>query len=411
MKQFSADYIFPVSSPPIRNGVIEVDDDGKIKEVKGQKPKVKSEDIRHFAGIIVPGFINAHCHLELSHLKGQVSEKKGMAGFISELVPKRNSFSEEEIKNAIIAAEEEMLANGIVAVGDISNTSHSFEQKAKQNLFYHTFIELFDLNPEKTKEVFEKGKVLLQELKNTPLHPHNLSHPSLDRLGTSSSRGESIVPHAPYTVSEKLFSMINNLAEEITCIHNQESKAEDDLFKKRKGELFDSFSKLGYTLDWITQGKASLHYSLPNLSKSKRIQLVHNTYITKEDIEFVRSQCPIHNTQVYFCTCPNANLYIEDNLPDYNLFLNEKVTIGTDSYASNWSLSLLNEMKTIHMHFPNIHFEKLLQWATGNGAEFLGIEKTYGTIEEGKKPGLNLIENIDLNSFLLNEKTSVRKII
>jgi cytosine/adenosine deaminase-related metal-dependent hydrolase len=89
-------------------------------------------------------------------------------------------------------------------------------------------------------------------------------------------------------------------------------------------------------------------------------------------------------------------LYIENKLPDYNLFIQEKarVTIGTDSLASNWSLSVLDELKTITKHFPEIPLQTLLTWATKNGADFLGFNQ-LGTIEKGKKPGLNLLKNVD----------------
>ena len=142
MRKISADYIFPISSPPIKNGVVVVDDEGIILEVAGHKSHAAG-DIEHHHGVIVPGFVNTHCHLELSHLKGQVTERKGITGFISELVSKRGAFSPEQIKLSIESAEDEMIRNGIVAVGDISNTDYSFDQKKKGKIAYHTFLEVY----------------------------------------------------------------------------------------------------------------------------------------------------------------------------------------------------------------------------------------------------------------------------
>ncbi len=365
-----------------------VSDDGTVMEVFS----FRHADAVYYDGIITPGFVNTHCHLELSHLKDQVAAQKGMASFIGELVPKRNSFSETEIKNAIANAESEMIKNGIVAVGGISNTNHTFEQKAKQNLFYHTFIELFDLGAEKADEIFSREKNLKSQISNLK---------------------SSLSPHAPYTVSPALFTIIDNLQQEITCIHNQESKAEDDLFKNRTGDLFDAFSKLGIALNWIKAGKTSVHYSLPQMLQSKKIQLVHNTYTGAEDLQFIKSKTAGIKSKIYLCTCPNANLYIENKLPDYNLLRMSgfKMTIGTDSLASNYSLSILDEMKTIQKNYPEIEFAELLQWATINGAEFLGIDNFFGSIEQGKKCGLNLIANLDTEKLSINEKTSVQKII
>jgi cytosine/adenosine deaminase-related metal-dependent hydrolase len=93
------------------------------------------------------------------------------------------------------------------------------------------------------------------------------------------------------------------------------------------------------------------------------------------------------------------------------MFLKEgmKLTVGTDSLASDDSLSVLEEMKAIAKHFPQIPFETLLEWSTKNGADFLGMEKEIGTIEKGKKPGLNLLKGIN-EKFELSEKVSVQKL-
>jgi cytosine/adenosine deaminase-related metal-dependent hydrolase len=115
--------------------------------------------------------------------------------------------------------------------------------------------------------------------------------------------------------------------------------------------------------------------------------------------------------EITLCLCPKANLYIENRLPNIPLFVNEgmKLTLGTDSLASNDSLSILEEMKTISKHFPQISFETMLNWATKNGAELLGMEKEIGTIEKEKTPGLNLIKGMD-DKFHLSEKVSVQKL-
>jgi len=393
MRKITADYIFPVSSEPIKNGVISIDDDGTIINISSPLPTPDSQ-LQYYEGIICPGFVNTHCHLELSHLKGKVSEKKGIAGFVSELVPTRNQFSEKQITKAIEEAENEMIKNGIVAVGDISNTNNTFKQKAKNNLLYHTFIEVFDLNPEKANEVFEKALLLKAKLNQEP------------RIKTQ----DSIVPHAPYTVSDNLFELIKTEAEKnnsIISIHNQESEAENELFASKSGKLFELFTKMGINLDYIkSEGKNSLQSTFKKLPLSQKILLVHNTFTSKEDIHDVKRKM----SDVYWCSCPNANLYIENKVPNYNLFIEEncKITIGTDSLASNWSLSVLDELKTITKHFPQIPLQTLLTWATKNGAEFLGFNQ-LGTIEKGKKPGLNLLKNV--KELKITNETEVLKLV
>jgi cytosine/adenosine deaminase-related metal-dependent hydrolase len=125
----------------------------------------------------------------------------------------------------------------------------------------------------------------------------------------------------------------------------------------------------------------------------KKLLLVHNTESTEDDFKVALKK----NPETFFCTCPNANLYIESKLPDYSIWKNypDQICIGTDSTSSNHQLSILEEMKTIQKHDSAQTTEKLIQWGTLNGAKFFGWEKELGSIEVGKKPGLNLISGLE----------------
>lgn len=393
MRKISADYIFTIASEPIKNGLITVDDDGTIVNVELNNQGATE----HHSGILCPGFINTHCHLELSHLRSQVSEKTGITGFIKELIGKRSTFSEQEIQDSIQKAESEMIKNGIVAVGDISNNNSTFKQKAKGNLAYHTFIEIFSMDPDKAEETFEAGKKLSTQLSTLDFKLSN-----------------SIVPHAPYTMSEKLLELINNYAGEnnsILTIHNQESEGESELFISNSGVMYETFKAMGIDTKLMRKtGINSLQSTLPHLNKASKLLLVHNTFTSKEDFNWMRSNISNLPSQIFLCTCPNANMYIENKLPDYNLFIQENanVTVGTDSLASNWSLSILDELKTIVKEYPQIPLQTSLTWATKNGAAFLGFDQ-LGTIEKGKKPGLNLLKNV--TGMMISEKTEVVKLV
>ena len=197
----------------------------------------------------------------------------------------------------------------------------------------------------------------------------------------------------------------------IISIHNQESIAESELFISHSGPMFETFSRMGMNMELFKKtGVNSLRSTLHKLPLSQKILLVHNTFTSKEDLNWIKSNISNLTSQIYFCTCPNANMYIENKLPNYNLFIEENacMTIGTDSLASNWSLSILDEIKTIVKQYPQISLQTLLTWATKNGANFLGLNQ-LGTIEKGKKPGLNLLKNID--GMRITEKTEVLKLI
>ena len=391
MRKISADHIFPASSEPLQNGTIIIDDAGTILNVEAGR----QEGAEYYPGIICPGFINTHCHLELSHMLAQVPENMGMTGFIKEVIGTRSSFSEREIQESIIKAENEMVVNGIVAVGDISNNNSTFIQKSKGNLSYHTFIEVFSMDPAKAEEVFSNGKKLEAELS------------ALSLLC-------SIVPHAPYTMSEKLLQLINEEAlnnNSILTIHNQESEGESELFLSNSGVMFDTFKAMGIRTELMRKtGKNSLRTTLPFLKHAFKLLLVHNTYTSKEDLKWTLSNISDLKSSIYFCTCPNANIYIENRLPDYNIFIetNARMTIGTDSLASNRGLSIMDEIKTISKHYPHIPLQTLITWATKNGAEFLGLPQ-LGTIEKGKRPGLNLLKDVD--GLKITENTNVVKLV
>ena len=391
MRKISADHIFPASSEPLQNGTIIIDDAGTILNVEAGR----QEGAEYYPGIICPGFINTHCHLELSHMLAQVPENMGMTGFIKEVIGTRSSFSEREIQESIIKAENEMVVNGIVAVGDISNNNSTFIQKSKGNLSYHTFIEVFSMDPAKAEEVFSNGKKLEAELS------------ALSLLC-------SIVPHAPYTMSEKLLQLINEEAlnnNSILTIHNQESEGESELFLSNSGVMFDTFKAMGIRTELMRKtGKNSLRTTLPFLKHAFKLLLVHNTYTSKEDLKWTLSNISDLKSSIYFCTCPNANIYIENRLPDYNIFIetNARMTIGTDSLASNRGLSIMDEIKTISKHYPHIPLHTLITWATKNGAEFLGLPQ-LGTIEKGKRPGLNLLKDVD--GLKITENTNVVKLV
>lgn len=376
MKKITADLIYPVTSQPIKNGVIILDDNGKILAIEDRKDHDLASLQQH-NGMIIPGFVNTHCHLELSHMRGKVDTGTGLIPFISAVVKFRD-FPEVEIMDAIRRADEEMYKGGIVAVGDISNKTDTAAQKIASSLNYYTFVEMFDfLNEGLTESEFEKYMTVFT-----------------GQTGTDGNK-KSVVPHAPYTVSEQLFQKINgvNQVGQTVSIHNQETPAENELFETGKGDFLSFYENFGMPLKtFVPSHKTSIHYAIDHMDPLCKTLFVHNTLSTTDDIKAAHSWSP----NVYWATCPNANLYIENRLPDYQAFIDTqaRMTIGTDSLTSNWQLSIFEEMKTIARFKSYVPFQMLLKWATINGAEALGYEQTLGSLEIGKTPGLVLLEGV-----------------
>ncbi|TVQ50622.1 MAG: S-adenosylhomocysteine deaminase [Saprospirales bacterium] len=374
--KLTADRIYNGKGEVRENQYMVLDANGTIKDIQ-PLPTDVDNSIKKYNGVLVPGFINTHCHLELSHMKGLIPTGTGLVEFIKEVVTKREAHK-EIIQDAIFSADKEMYDNGIVAVGDISNVPDSFECKSRSPVKYLTFIEMFDFRQEEDAvRTF-----------NHYLKVYN----QLEKFGISGT----VVPHAPYSVSRKLFQLINEFNKEKSCpisIHNMETKGENDMFLYNSGEMISFFKNFGISTHEL-QGisKTAIYYAMQNMDPNKRTLFVHNTLCEEEDI----SAGMEWNDQIYWTTCPSANLYIENRLPNYRLFADagSKITIGTDSLTSNWSLNILAEMKTIHKFQSFVKFEELIQWACYNGACALGLENKLGSIEIGKKPGINLLKSV-----------------
>lgn len=390
MKIFIADYVFPVFAAPIKNGVVTVDDDGTVISVANiPSPDTKSSDVQHLKGIICPGFVNTHCHLELSHLKKKISSHGGLIDFIKNIQSVRAADT-SVITDAAVKADQEMYDNGIVAVGDICNSNVTIPIKKQSKIYYHSFVEAFGFQPGRAEEVFNNALALLNEFKPAP---------------------SSITPHSPYSVSKELFRLIKKYSEtgrNLLSIHNQESDEENKFFRYRLGGFLDLYAHFGMDITFFkSQARNSVQSMIPLLTNKQEILLVHNTCTNLKDIYFIKR----FDRKVHFCFCPGANLYIENRLPKVELFVDQgfNLTLGTDSLASNTKLCILNEMRILQEKFPSLSTERLIQWATINGAKFLGIDDDKGTIEPGKTPGLNLITGLDGLNF--TSDTKVRRLI
>ncbi|MEC7863760.1 MAG: amidohydrolase family protein, partial [Bacteroidota bacterium] len=282
MRFLTGDYLYPLHVKPLKEGVLQISDKGEIIAVFKDRNFAPKEKLEIFKGILCPGVVNAHCHLELSHLKGVAKKGTGFLNFI-ESVQKRNDFKKEEILAEIALAEQEMIENGIVGVGDICNTTDTLYQKQKGNLQYYNFIEVFGVQDERKNQIILDARDLRNQFRASELK-------------------STISPHSPYSVPPRLMQEIaRNFDEkdELFTIHIQETLGENELFEKKKGALLSWLQTINASSDiWENRNKST--YILKELG-NKKILLVHNTFAKKEDI-----------SANYYCTCPKANLYIEN---------------------------------------------------------------------------------------------------
>jgi cytosine/adenosine deaminase-related metal-dependent hydrolase len=344
---------------------------------------IESSRIEKLQGWLCPGFVNAHCHLELSHLIGQVPRGTGLPAFGKQIISKRAAFKPEEAEEHMREADRFMWSRGIGAVGDISNNAASFKVKADSKITYHTFVELIGLNPAQAADVLKQGELVITEA---------------GKYGLKAS----LSPHAPYSVSKELFLSIKHWCEKNQLpytLHNQESEQELKFLKGEPGGFDELYRFLHVDLSFYkAPGKWGLDYLKAFLPKNQSI-LVHNTFSTAYDLDQAAE------LNAFLCFCPGANAYIEERLPDFGLFKphTKKLCLGTDSLASNDNLDVLKEANAV-MDKGKFAVEEVLSMLSSQGAEALGISDTQGYIAIGKNAGINLVE------YKSNQLTFLKKI-
>jgi len=391
MRRISAHYVITGEGDILKQGVVILNHEGIIsgfETLDDNSPEKASTEF--YNGIIVPGFVNCHCHLELSHLKATIRKGTGLGGFIRAINATRQA-DENNIITAVAKADREMYNEGIVACGDISNKSISFRVKAKSNIKYVTFIELFGVVPGTSRKRMDEAFSVrdVAEAEGLPYH---------------------ITPHSVYSVSCDLFSSIIEQAgpDPLFSMHFLESPDERMLANLHNGPMLDSYTAMGISTDTMDMPRNHLETALSLAKQSSRLMLIHNTFITKSEVNTLVSQ-----GNITFCLCPCSNRYITGTMPPAKMILDAggNIVLGTDSLSSNDQLSILNELYLLQESNPEIALEKLIQWATINGAKVLGLEHELGSLKEGKKPGLLLIEDADLQNMKLLESSRVRRLL
>jgi cytosine/adenosine deaminase-related metal-dependent hydrolase len=272
-----------------------------------------------------------------------------------------------------------------VGCGDICNNALTIPQKLKGRIWYHNFIEASGFNPAIAVERFQRSAAFFA---------------AYGKMYSIPVESNSIVPHAPYSVAEELWEKIISFpGNHLLTIHNQETEAENELFKTGEGDFRRLYENMKMDISYFTpSGKTSLQTYLAKFLRHQQVILVHNVYTSEEDLEYCR--LPTVACKQIWCLCPNANQYISGQLPPVELLrkYNSEIVLGTDSLASNSQLSILAEINTIRKHFPGIELVELLKWATSNGAAALQMEKMLGSFEKGKKPGVLLIDPLLRNT-------------
>ena len=393
MKRIAAKYLYPLTAAePIRNGFVEYDDDGTILQT-GVCADPAEEEV-FLDGAVIPGFVNAHCHIELSYMWKLFRKGTGMAGFIDQINALRDTASLEDKLADIQTWMDRLWQRGVTAMADISNCADSFAVKARHPMYTRTFLEVFGTEPQDCAAVIRDVKALQEQALAC----------GLDAAPT---------PHACYTMSPELLTAASaeGLRSGYLSYHSEETPEEDEMIRSGSGPMWENRKRAGMSTPPVT-GTSSLQYFLERLQQvhaapfDEHILLVHEVCMDQEGIDAVKAAL----NHPFIALCPLSNLFIHNALPPVELLRSNgmKLTIGTDSLSSNDDLDPVAELFCLQENFPQVPLGEMLGWACRNGAEFLGKEAVFGTLEPGKRPGLVLIDHLSPEGRLTTASASYR---
>lgn len=399
----------------LRSAIVSVDHNGTIVDISTPEHVDSQAGVEYYSGMLIPGFVNAHSHLELSYLVGSIAEGGGFASFASSIGAVRGNFSDEERARAAAFHDARMWSEGVDIVADICNGDTTFALKSRSNIRYINFAELFGLQCDSAQALAEGG--------------------SINRIVRSSEHYTlpcRVTPHSTYSLNNRAFgdavrglttecksiedkttvgSTNNNTMQLPLSIHFMESPSEAELYKGH-GELWEWYNGRGFEIDFASY-ESPARRIIETIPAWCKIMLVHNTYIGESELSQLQAHFGDNLTLVL---CPRSNHYISRATPPIDMLRRSgvRLAIGTDSLASNRSLSMIDELKTLSNDF-NTHaavpLTTLVDWATIGGAEALGMQDGYGTIEVGKRSGLVLLSGLDWDKMQLTAESKSTRII
>jgi len=374
-----ADHVLPGDAPPIRDGAVVVSADGAIEDVGHAAevlPRHAGAPIERVHGVVLPGLINAHTHLELSALRGLVPGGRGFLPWVDSLLAARVDAVPEDSPESIEAAVSELKRHGTVAVGEVTNSVAAAEHLARSRIEGSIFHEIFGVGG----DVADRAEEMLQA----------------SRAGTHRWPELAYVPtaHTLHTTHADVVRKIAQHAKDAglrTSLHLAEHAAERRALEHGDGPVTDWLrGRLRGAAGVVWPMQSPIAYADALGALGPHMLLVHLTDATAAELERVAQ------SGSYVVLCPRSNLYIEGRLPPLLAARSAGIeaALGTDSLASNASLDVLAEARALADRFSTVPAVDLVRMATYNGAVALGRTR-LGRIARGARPGVVAVDIAD----------------
>jgi len=360
-----ARYVLPMDQPPIDDGAVAINGDtivavGKSAEIRA----AHTGDVRDLGErVLAPGLINAHCHLDYTRLRGEVEWRGSFTEWLLQLVAAKQLHPDKEYVGAIQKGLELLARTGTTTVVNIESFPGLIDQVLPTALRVWWCLELIDLN-----RADEAGTAINGALDVIAAHPV--------------VRGEfGLSPHAPYTASGELYRQCARQTRGRTMLlttHLAESTEEDDMIRRGTGHMYDYFLRAGRDMsDCKRVGPTQLMAEYGVLGPN--CLAAHANYLTPLDVTLLKQ------TGTSVVHCPNTHRFFHRDTHPLDTWRSQRINVclGTDSMASNDSLSMLSEMQTLGRMFPRMSAQELLEFATVNAAKALNQRDRLGRIAGG----------------------------
>lgn len=381
MTRYRAAWVLPINQRPIAAGCVAIDGD-RISAV-GPHDGSAVEDLGNVA--IMPGLVNAHTHLELSWMRGQVPPASSMPQWAATLMALRRTVSHEPpepIADAIVEARRA----GTCLIGDVTNTFATFDPLLDSELSAMLFRELLGFSAPDPEALV--ARVLEQIAALTPVEWLRAA----------------VVPHAPYSVSPALLQAIAHASRgKPLSVHLGESAQEVQFLRDGSGEWRSLLEALGvWNPAWTPPGCSPVEYFDRLGLVDDKLIAVHGVQFTDPDLSRLAAAAAT------IVACPRSNRWTGAGEPPIERFYasGARIAVGTDSLASVEDLNLFAELAELRRLAPSVPATRLLESATLSGAQALGFAASLGSIEPGKRAQLLAVrlpaDTPDVEEYLLS---------